>query len=311
MRRERMREQDAGVGEQPAPVARMMAALARVDAQSRSSCAARAEEDGRPFGARRGPSEAMSTSAPTGLAVLAHISRSPGEPISSPISIRYLALKPRRPRVRSTWPAPQVDRVLALVVGDAAAVPAAVALGQLPGRQARLSTPAQVRGSRRHGRSRTPSAGPGPRCARPTGTAPAPWGVSASGTQNPWLERRAHLALEIIGAVPRSRCGFWLSVGIATRRARSARNAPESNCCWACAMACMRHGGCPQLAPSSGRRCRHAPARRVIAVEAERHPRLLAADQFGHRLARARAVRPAQRAVAGVHPQPAHLVRPM
>ncbi len=41
-------------------------------------------------------------------------------------------------------------------------------------------------------------------------------------------------------------------------------------------------------------------------IEAEFHPGLDAADQFGHRLARARAVRPAQRAVPGIDPQPAY-----
>ena len=88
---------------------------------------------------RRGPSEAISTSALKQLLVRAHSSRRPGEPVSSPISIRNLALKPSVPRSASTAAsACMLIDVLALVVGDAAAVPAAVALGQLPRRQAFL-----------------------------------------------------------------------------------------------------------------------------------------------------------------------------
>ena len=52
--------------------------------------------------------------------------------------------------------------VLALVVGGAAAVPAAVALDDLPGREPRLPAAHPGRGSRRHGRSRARSAAPSP-----------------------------------------------------------------------------------------------------------------------------------------------------
>src|SRR3954471_13670613 len=42
------------------------------------------------------------------------------------------------------------------------------------------------------------------------------------------------------------------------------------------------------------------------AVEVEGHPGSFTADEFGHRLAGTGAMRPAQRAVAGVDPQLAH-----
>ena len=129
---------DAGVGEQPAPVAGVMAALARVDRQVEvASCRA---SRGRSSAGRRAGAGRRRRSAgrPEELAVLPRTPRAgPGEPVSSPISISIFALKPRRPRVvEHVGQRRDVDRVLALVVGDAAAVPAAVALGQRPRRQA-------------------------------------------------------------------------------------------------------------------------------------------------------------------------------
>jgi hypothetical protein len=50
----------------------------------------------------RGPSLAISTSAASSRVRASQIARSPGEPISSPISNSHLTLKPRRPRVDST-----------------------------------------------------------------------------------------------------------------------------------------------------------------------------------------------------------------
>src|SRR2546429_382558 len=53
-------------------------------------------------GARRGPSEAISTSARSRSWYMRHTSRSPGDPISSPVSIRNTELKPSRPRICNT-----------------------------------------------------------------------------------------------------------------------------------------------------------------------------------------------------------------
>ncbi len=52
--------------------------------------------------ASRGPSEAISTSAPNASRLSAHNSRRPEEPVSSPISISHLALKPSSPRSART-----------------------------------------------------------------------------------------------------------------------------------------------------------------------------------------------------------------
>ena len=53
-------------------------------------------------GARRGPSEAMKTSAAKRSRSASQNSRSPGEPASSPVSISTTALNPRLPRSAST-----------------------------------------------------------------------------------------------------------------------------------------------------------------------------------------------------------------
>ena len=173
---DRVRELDRRVGQEPAPVAGMVAALARLDPQVDREAAARAEVDGRAGRPpSRGPSEPISTSAANSSRCSAHTSRRPGEPTSSPISISHLALKPSLPRVRSTaacaamlivcWP---------LLSAVPRPVIAAVGLGQLPRRRARLPTrlePADhvAVAVAEHGRQRR-----GPRCARRRGTARAP-----------------------------------------------------------------------------------------------------------------------------------------
>ena len=88
---------------------------------------------------RRGPSEPTSASALNRSVCSAQSSRRPGEPVSSPISISHLALKPSLPRVGEHGRLRgDIDRVLALVVDHAAPVVAAVLLGQRPGREARV-----------------------------------------------------------------------------------------------------------------------------------------------------------------------------
>ena len=172
---ERMRQDDAGIGEQPAPVAGVVAALAQVDDQveldsrrarretasaGRARCAARRMRSGRSARERA-------------VLVRSQSSRRPGEPISSPISIRSLTLKPSRPRSASTAAsAAMLIAVLAFVVGGAAAVDALALDGRAstaPG-PARQSVVEAAHGVAmavdQHGeRAR------GPRCARPSGTA--------------------------------------------------------------------------------------------------------------------------------------------
>ena len=103
MRRDRVGELDRRIGEEPAPIAGMMAALARIDPEIESDRAARAEEDGRPPGGEPRPVGGDQHVRRESVACASRqSSRRPGEPISSPISIRYLALKPSLPRVSST-----------------------------------------------------------------------------------------------------------------------------------------------------------------------------------------------------------------
>ena len=108
----------------------------------------------------RGPSEAISTSAASSRACVSHTSRSPGEPTSSPISSSSFALKPRRPRASShTRQRGEVDRVLTLVVGGAAPVPAPTVDRDVP-RRAPFAPLAVVSGDHvamavdQHGRQR-------------------------------------------------------------------------------------------------------------------------------------------------------------
>ncbi len=194
MRGDRMRQLDAGIGDQPAPVAGVVSAFARLDRSGRNSWRRASRET--PSAARRdrrGPSDAISRSARSRSRCSAHSSRRPAEPVSSPISIRYLALKPSLPRAASTLShGLHVDGVLALVVGDAAAVPAPIALGQRPGRRGPRATRAPGPGSRR--RARKPSTVGSIRrfaCARRAGTARSALGCSSSGRKIPWPRTRA------------------------------------------------------------------------------------------------------------------------
>ena len=71
----------AGIGEEAAPVAGMMAALARVDRQVEGDAAARAEEDRRPFGAQAAGRRRRSARRPrTARDARVQSSRRPGEP---------------------------------------------------------------------------------------------------------------------------------------------------------------------------------------------------------------------------------------
>ncbi len=86
---------------------------------------------------RRGPSDAISRSADSASALRSQTWRSPGEPTSSPISIRSFTLKPSRPRAASTrTERGEIDRMLALVVGRAAPEPAPVFFRYFPRRAA-------------------------------------------------------------------------------------------------------------------------------------------------------------------------------
>ena len=136
-RRNRVGEDDAGIRQEPAPVARMMRALAQVDDEIEIERAARPEEDRRPIGAKartvggdqdvgaqRRRTRFADASQPGRADFLAHLEqqlRIEAEPAA-----RRQHLPERR----------EVDRVLALVVGRAAAVPAAAVHRDFPRRTA-------------------------------------------------------------------------------------------------------------------------------------------------------------------------------
>ena len=100
--------------------------------------AARAAEDavGRRWSSR-GPSEPISASAVSAALLALQKSARPGEPVSSPVSIRMVELKPSAPRSsQHAGERRDVDGVLALVVGGAAAIHSLAFDHDLPRRQA-------------------------------------------------------------------------------------------------------------------------------------------------------------------------------
>ena len=147
---ERLRQNDAGVGEKPAPVAGMMTALAQVDDQVDRVAAARAEKecrlvgrDPRPVGgdqqvgAERAVLVLLAQFAQTGRAdFFAHLDQ------EFDVEAEPAALRQHRRECRD------VDAVLALVVGGAAAVDAVAFDLERPWRQVpsrhRSSSPRMV-----------------------------------------------------------------------------------------------------------------------------------------------------------------------
>ena len=92
-----------GLARSPPQLPEWCAAVAQHDGEIEVERAARPQEDRRPrSSARRGPSEAISTSAASSRACASQAARSPGDPTSSPISISSFALKPSRPRASMT-----------------------------------------------------------------------------------------------------------------------------------------------------------------------------------------------------------------
>ena len=98
-----VRQHDGGVGQQPAPVARVVAAFARAQRQLEIHRAARAHEQRGPLGVQAravaGQEDIGRQLIAPGLAEAAR----PGEPASSPVSISQTALKPSLPP-RWRWP---------------------------------------------------------------------------------------------------------------------------------------------------------------------------------------------------------------
>ena len=141
-RGERMREHDAGVGDQPTPIARMVAALPQVGHQVEVQRAARAEEQRRAAGADPRPVGGDEHVCGEPVAVRVAHRVQPGRAdllagLDQPLEVdaeagtrgivRGEALL-ARPPLQHQPQRGEIDRMLALVVGGAATVPA-VALG--------------------------------------------------------------------------------------------------------------------------------------------------------------------------------------
>ncbi len=171
-------------------------------------------------------------------------SATPAEPFSSPVSIMNLALKPRLPRLRKHGvERGHVDRVLALVVGRAAAVEAVAVARRPPGARPPASTDPRGRGSRRHGHSRGRSAGRDPRCGWRAGSARTPRpGSRRCASRTPSPRRPGPSRLPDSAGSAAGPSGVWLSEGMATRRAISSSNVPSSKYLVARATASARLG---------------------------------------------------------------------
>ena len=127
-------------------------------------------------------------------------SRRPSEPRSSLVSSTSFRLKPSLPpRSASTClQRGQVQRVLALVVGAAAAVPAIAFLGQRPGIEARRPTDPPARARYRRGHRSGRSAAPDPHAAPRSGSARSrSRGLAWIATEKPRRSSHGRIALEV------------------------------------------------------------------------------------------------------------------
>jgi|HubBroStandDraft_4_1064222.scaffolds.fasta_scaffold00243_4 hypothetical protein len=131
-----MREDDTRVGEQPAPIARMMAALAQIDDQVEIHRAAGAEKDRRPVRRQARPVGGDQHIRRKFVLVLPADLAQAGRTDLLPCLDQQFGVEAEpATRLQHAIHRGDVDRVLALVVGGAAAVEALATRGQRPGRQ--------------------------------------------------------------------------------------------------------------------------------------------------------------------------------
>lgn len=125
---------DAGVGDQATPVARMVTAGTCFDAEVEIEAAARAEKDRRTLGAQ---AQAVGCHQQVGREPFAVFAAQFAQACRAGFLThldQVLGIEAQAATLRQhVGHRLHVDRVLALVVGDAAAVPAPVKLGELPG----------------------------------------------------------------------------------------------------------------------------------------------------------------------------------
>ncbi len=224
-----MRQDNARVGQQPAPIARMMPALAQIDDEVEIHRSARAEKDRRPLGRQAGavggdqyiggeaafllPANLAQTGRADLLAGLQQQDRVEPKPSA---------------RLQHGFEGREVDRMLALIVGGAAAVEPVALPGQLPRRQSvaplRLKPANHIAVAIAEHRGRRPLLAPlGDEDGAAAYRIVEDFVLKAEPHQG-WRD----LVVEIGAEYRAARSSTWLSVGIATRRARSAANPPSS-----------------------------------------------------------------------------------
>jgi hypothetical protein len=131
-----MREDDTRVGEQPAPIARMMAALAQIDDQVEIHRAAGAEKDRRPLRRETRPVRGDQHIGPQPVLVVpADFAQAGRADLFAGLDQEHRIEAEPAAGPQHAIERGQVDRVLALVVGGAAAVKPLADRLQFPGRQ--------------------------------------------------------------------------------------------------------------------------------------------------------------------------------
>ncbi|MCY1528037.1 hypothetical protein D9M68_631270 [compost metagenome] len=130
-----MGQLDTRVGDQAAPVAGMVAAGAGVDAQVEVQAAARAQEDGGALRAQARPVRSdEQVGREQGAVFIAQLAQAHGAGFLAHFD-QVFGVEPQlAARFQHQPQGFHIDGVLALVVGNAAAVPAAFRFGQRPGR---------------------------------------------------------------------------------------------------------------------------------------------------------------------------------
>ena len=232
-------QHDGGVGQQPAPVARVIL-RARAQRQleihqprepmnsvGRSAC-------------RRGPSLARKTSAASSSRRASQKAARPGEPASSPVSISQTAFSAcRRARGDGLSSAARLMLCWPLLSAVPRPYQRSPSTRSVQDRGRRPSAP-RCRAPRRRVHTAARWAGPGLRCAAPPGWAGRRWpGCRGCDRQSPGRPAAAPCRRADRRAARRL-AGFLALGPNATRRARSAWKVPSSYSATACMRACWR-----------------------------------------------------------------------
>ena len=269
---ERMRQDDARIGKQPAPVAGMMPALPQIDDQVDQMAAARAEKQRRPIGRDARPvgcDQEIGLEQPV-LVEFAQLSQADRAELLAHLD-QELDVEPERPALgEHGGDRGDIDGVLALVVGGAAPVPAVAFDRQRPGRQPRAPQRIEAADGVAVAIDQDGHAERRPRCARRSGTAALRRRGFGRMLQSK-AERgkaRHHLVFEIGAQAPRrAPAPGWSSEsrpGAEGRRGSCRRRNGGGLGQW------RRRGSWAQSARGFGQPCgcRHAAVERSAAIDA-------------------------------------------